>query len=92
MTQFLVRKSLAALQAEAEEPEVQSLTTHGGVPLKRTLSAANLVALGIGAIMLEKGELEKAETIFRAVVDSGQERINARPRVVRPTTQDPADR
>ncbi|HEX3504941.1 MAG TPA: amino acid permease [Xanthobacteraceae bacterium] len=51
MTQFLVRKSLAALQAEAEEPEVQSLTTHGGVPLKRTLSAANLVALGIGAII-----------------------------------------
>ena len=51
MTQFLVRKSLAALEAEAGEPEVQALTTHDGVPLKRTLSALNLVALGIGAII-----------------------------------------
>src|SRR6202041_1710656 len=39
------------LLAEAEEPEVQALTTHDGVPLKRTLSALNLVALGIGAII-----------------------------------------
>jgi APA family basic amino acid/polyamine antiporter len=30
---------------------VQALTTHDGVPLKRTLSAVNLVALGIGAII-----------------------------------------
>jgi len=49
--QFWVRKSLAALEAEAQEPEVQALTTHGRVPLKRTLSATNLVALGIGAII-----------------------------------------
>ncbi|HEY2136605.1 MAG TPA: amino acid permease [Xanthobacteraceae bacterium] len=45
------KKSIAALQAEAEDPEVQSLTTHNGVPLRRTLSAFNLVALGIGAII-----------------------------------------
>jgi basic amino acid/polyamine antiporter, APA family len=51
MTQLLVRKSIAALEAEAERPEVQALVTHDGVPLKRTLSATNLVALGIGAII-----------------------------------------
>ena len=45
------RKSIAVLEAEAEEPEVQALTTHNGVPLKRTLSALNLVALGVGAII-----------------------------------------
>jgi basic amino acid/polyamine antiporter, APA family len=51
MANIWARKSLAVLQAEAEEPEVQALTTHDGVPLKRTLSAVNLVALGIGAII-----------------------------------------
>jgi basic amino acid/polyamine antiporter, APA family len=51
MAQILARKSLAALESEAGDPEVQALTTHGGVPLKRTLSATNLVALGIGAII-----------------------------------------
>jgi basic amino acid/polyamine antiporter, APA family len=45
------RKTVAALEAEAADPEVQALTTHDGVPLKRTLSATNLVALGIGAII-----------------------------------------
>ena len=45
------RKSIAALEAEAEEPEVQALTAHNGVPLKRTLSALNLAALGVGAII-----------------------------------------
>jgi APA family basic amino acid/polyamine antiporter len=49
--QIWARKSLAALTAEAEEPEVQALTAHTGVPLRRTLSALNLVALGIGAII-----------------------------------------
>ncbi len=51
MTQVLARKSIAALQAEAEERDVQALTTHDGVPLKRTLTAPQLVALGIGAII-----------------------------------------
>src|SRR5271156_3472474 len=51
MANIWVRKPLAVLLAEAEEPEVQALTTHDGVPLKRTLSAINLVALGIGAII-----------------------------------------
>jgi basic amino acid/polyamine antiporter, APA family len=45
------RKPIATLMAEAGDPEVQALTTHDGVPLKRTLSAANLIALGIGAII-----------------------------------------
>ncbi len=51
MTNIWARKSIAALMAEAEEPEVQALTTHDGVPLKRTLSALSLVALGIGAVI-----------------------------------------
>jgi basic amino acid/polyamine antiporter, APA family len=46
-----VRKSLAVLAAEAEEPEVGALTAHDRVPFKRTLSALNLVTLGIGAII-----------------------------------------
>jgi APA family basic amino acid/polyamine antiporter len=45
------RKPIATLQEEAERPEVQALTTHDGVPLKRSLTALNLVALGIGAII-----------------------------------------
>ena len=51
MANIWVRKPLSVLLAEAEEPEVQALTTHDGVPLKRTLSALNLVTLGIGAII-----------------------------------------
>jgi basic amino acid/polyamine antiporter, APA family len=46
-----VRKSIAVLTAEAEEPEVEVLTAHDGVPFKRSLSALNLVTLGIGAII-----------------------------------------
>ena len=51
MAKIWKRKSIAALEAEAAEPEVQALTTHDGVPLKRSLSAVNLVSLGIGAII-----------------------------------------
>jgi basic amino acid/polyamine antiporter, APA family len=51
MAKIWTRKSIAALEAEAAVPEVQALTAHGGVPLKRTLSAVNLVSLGIGAII-----------------------------------------
>jgi APA family basic amino acid/polyamine antiporter len=51
MMRIWTRKSMAVLKAEADEPEVQSLTTHDGVPLKRTLNAINLVSLGIGAII-----------------------------------------
>src|SRR5262245_62876376 len=51
MANLWARKSIATLEAEAAEPDVQALTTHGGVPLKRTLSALNLVALGVGAII-----------------------------------------
>jgi basic amino acid/polyamine antiporter, APA family len=49
--QIWVRKSLAVLAAEAAEPEVEALTAHDGVPFKRSLSALNLVTLGIGAII-----------------------------------------
>ena len=51
MVNLWARKSIAALQAQAEEAAVQALTTHDGVPLKRTLSALSLTALGIGAII-----------------------------------------
>jgi basic amino acid/polyamine antiporter, APA family len=51
MTKFLLRKSIAALQAEAADPELQALTSHNGVPLRRSLSATALVALGIGVII-----------------------------------------
>lgn len=51
MTAIWLRKSIAALEAEAAEPDAQALTTHDGVPLKRTLSALNLVSLGIGEII-----------------------------------------
>jgi APA family basic amino acid/polyamine antiporter len=45
------KKPIAALQAEAAEVELQELITHGSVPLKRTLSAMSLTALGIGNII-----------------------------------------
>src|ERR1700758_1403461 len=51
MANIWVRKPLSVLLAEAEEPYVQALTTHGEVPLKRALTALNLVSLGIGAII-----------------------------------------
>ncbi len=51
MTGIFVRKSIADLQAEVSDPEIQALTGHDGVPLKRSLSATALVALGIGVII-----------------------------------------
>jgi APA family basic amino acid/polyamine antiporter len=51
MHRLLAKKSIATLQAEAQETEVQALVTHGGVPLKRTLTAISLLSLGIGAVI-----------------------------------------
>jgi APA family basic amino acid/polyamine antiporter len=51
VSNIFARKSMAVLKAEAEETEVQALITHGGVPLKRTLSAWSLISLGIGCII-----------------------------------------
>ena len=51
MGNIFARKSIEALKAEAEETEVQALVTHGGVPLKRTLSVWSLISLGIGCII-----------------------------------------
>jgi basic amino acid/polyamine antiporter, APA family len=51
MANIWARKSIATLQAQAAEADVQALTMGDGVPLKRSLSAVNLVALGIGAII-----------------------------------------
>src|SRR5260370_3197728 len=45
------KKPIAVLQAEAAEIEIQELMTHGNVPLKRTLSAMTLTALGISNII-----------------------------------------
>ena len=49
MANFWAKKPIAVLEAEAENRDVQALVAHGRLPLKRTLSALNLVALGIGA-------------------------------------------
>ncbi len=51
MANIWARKPFALLKAEAEESDVQALTTHGGIPLKRTLSGASLISLGIGCII-----------------------------------------
>src|SRR4051794_5763453 len=51
MASFWTKKPLALLQAEAASREVQALTTHDGLPLKRTLSAASLVSLGVGGVI-----------------------------------------
>ena len=51
MAKIWVRKSIAALQAEAAAPDVQAIKAQGGVPLKRSLSALSLVSLGIGDII-----------------------------------------
>jgi basic amino acid/polyamine antiporter, APA family len=51
MANIWLRKSIAALETEADETDVQAMTTHDGVPLKRSLSALTLVSLGIGDII-----------------------------------------
>jgi basic amino acid/polyamine antiporter, APA family len=51
MADLWAKKSIAMLQAQAEEPSLQALTTHDGVPLKRTLSAVSLMSLGIGGVI-----------------------------------------
>jgi APA family basic amino acid/polyamine antiporter len=51
MANLWAKKPIAVLEAEAENRDVQALVAHGRLPLKRTLSALNLVALGIGAII-----------------------------------------
>src|SRR5260370_8250612 len=45
------KKPIAVLQAGAVDVATQALRTHGGVPLKRTLSAMSLMALGIGNVI-----------------------------------------
>src|SRR5258707_3547268 len=51
MSKIWNKKPIAALQTEAAEVEIQELMTHGSVPLKRTLSAMSLTALGIGNVI-----------------------------------------
>src|SRR5215471_3558575 len=48
MSKLWNKKPIALLQTEAADPATQELLTHGSVPLKRTLSAMSLMALGIG--------------------------------------------
>ena len=45
------KRPIASLQAEAADEVVQELTALGGIPLKRTLTAMSLMALGIGDII-----------------------------------------
>jgi basic amino acid/polyamine antiporter, APA family len=51
MARIWVRKSIAALEGEAAESDEQGGSSQGGIPLKRSLSALNLVAFGIGDII-----------------------------------------
>jgi basic amino acid/polyamine antiporter, APA family len=51
MGDLFARQSIPLLLARAKEAEAQAVLAHDGVPLKRTLTATNLVALGIGAII-----------------------------------------
>jgi len=51
MARIWLRKSIATLEAEAAEADAQAMTSHDGVPLKRSLSALSLVSLGIGDII-----------------------------------------
>jgi APA family basic amino acid/polyamine antiporter len=51
MTNLWARKPIATLEAEAEDRDAHELMADGRLPLKRTLSAVNLVALGVGGII-----------------------------------------
>ncbi len=51
MANYLVRKSISEMQAEAERPDGLSSAGPGGVSFKRSLSALTLVSLGIGDII-----------------------------------------
>jgi APA family basic amino acid/polyamine antiporter len=51
MRGLLARQSISTLLSRAKEAETQAIVAHDGVPLKRTLTATNLIALGIGAII-----------------------------------------
>ena len=51
MANLWARKPIAILEAEAGEAGAGAMVAHDGVPLKRTLTAGNLVSLGIGAII-----------------------------------------
>src|SRR5262245_3693459 len=51
MANLWVRKPIETLKAQADEHDSNASAPNGGHPLKRALSAANLVALGIGAIV-----------------------------------------
>lgn len=48
MANLWTRKPIGALEAEAQEQDVQALSAHNGVPLQQILSAINLVARGSG--------------------------------------------
>jgi basic amino acid/polyamine antiporter, APA family len=51
MADLWAKKQMALLLAKAEESDVQAPSTHGGVPLRRRLSAASLIVLGVGDII-----------------------------------------
>jgi basic amino acid/polyamine antiporter, APA family len=51
MAKIWLRKSIAALEAEAADTDAARTPVHDGVPLQRSLSVLNLVSLGIGEII-----------------------------------------
>src|SRR5262249_48226119 len=48
MADLWARQSIASLLSRATETEAQAIVAHDGIPLKRTLTATNLLALGSG--------------------------------------------
>ncbi len=44
-------RPIASMEAEAAKDDAQGMTDHGGIPLKRSLSAMSLMAIGIGDII-----------------------------------------
>ena len=51
MRRLWARQPIETLVSRARDAELHAIVAHDGVPLKRTLTATNLVALGIGAII-----------------------------------------
>ena len=69
MAGLWAKQSIASLLSRAKETEAQAILAHDGVPLKRTLTAPSLVALGIGVMftmtvyLVQRGVINAAELV-----------------------------
>ena len=87
MAKIWARKPIAALEAEAAEPEVQALTTHDGVPLKRKGPVTiprefvfmDRAAIGLGAVFLHlRAELNFYRLFNEAIEHFSMDRVATR--------------